>query len=361
MLKYALTKEAIKISKKIYILIICMALISMSISFGEELIRENEIVEETELEEFLPVTVAELGSPKYLMAEFNGEYFILTWTNDRIDYSLDGKYEYQVDYKVGRGKWLSERADEDLLPTYNLEVGLYGKTAAIFDPIFEGISYEDIDLSKNSYNIRVRYRYAYLDDGVEKYIYGYFSSPVNLGLQPYYTGASDWAIDELDKAVEYGLIPESIRSNMQSNITREEFCELVLKMYEKLTNHPAPIGNAQFSDTNNIDVLKAAGLGIAVGIGDGQFAPDNFVTRQEMAVMIKRTLALVYPNFDFTSEASDFSLDDDQISDWALSEVRFLSNRGILKGDYQGNILPLGNTTREQAVAIVLRSYEMFK
>lgn len=360
MLKYALAKEEIKISKKIFILIICIALISMSISFGEELIIDDIIVEETELEELLPITASELGSPKYLMAEFNDEYFSLTWTNDRIDYSLDGKYEYQVDYKVGRGKWLSEITDGNL-PTYYLEVGLYGKTIASFDPIYEGISYEDIDLTKSSYSIRVRYRFAYLEDGVEKYIYGYFSSPVNLGLQQYYSVASDWALEELDKAVEYGFITESIRSNMQSDITREEFCEIILKMYEIMSNQVVAAGDIHFSDTNNQDVLKAAGLGIAVGIGDGKFAPDNPVTRQEMAVMIVRTLALVYPDIDISIYGHEALPDKDQISEWALKEVRFLSKIGILKGDYQGNILPLGNTSREQAVAIVLRTYEIFK
>ena len=44
-----------------------------------------------------------------------------------------------------------------------------------------------------------------------------------------YSGASNWAIGELDKAEGYGLITDKIKGNMKAAITREEFAEIAVK------------------------------------------------------------------------------------------------------------------------------------
>jgi hypothetical protein len=54
-----------------------------------------------------------------------------------------------------------------------------------------------------------------------------------------YQGASQWAVPELDKALEYGLITDRIRQQMNAPITREEFAEIAVKLYEKGTGNPA--------------------------------------------------------------------------------------------------------------------------
>ena len=47
---------------------------------------------------------------------------------------------------------------------------------------------------------------------------------------------SDWAVDEINLAKEAGLITDRVAKDYAALITREEFCELVIKLYEKLTN-----------------------------------------------------------------------------------------------------------------------------
>lgn len=338
---------------------LCIILLSVNLTFAEEIENEGIISED----KTMPITVEELGTPKNLMAEAKEDHFLLSWTNGAIPALKDpyDRVEVQVDYREGKREWLSENptVSDYNLPTY--EADFNNKTIINFNPKFNREIFETIDLEKNSYNIRLRYVYIYYDERTEKHIYGNFSSTINLGLQPYYHGASTWAFPELDKAVEYGMVTESIRPNMKANINREEFSEVIVNLYEKATNKPISYTDNPFNDTENQDVIKAASLGIVVGVGEGKFAPKSLVTRQEMAVMLCRTLELLYPSLDYKGVGAKAFSDNNKISQWAVKGVQFLTKYEIIKGDKGGNLNPLSSTTREQAVAIVVRVYELFK
>ena len=45
---------------------------------------------------------------------------------------------------------------------------------------------------------------------------------------------SDWAGEQVEKAKEMGLVPEGLQSKYTSSITREEFSELAVGLYEAL-------------------------------------------------------------------------------------------------------------------------------
>ena len=170
---------------------------------------------------------------------------------------------------------------------------------------------------------------------------------------------SNWAQPEIQKAQSFNLTTDRILSNYQSNITREEFCELVVKLYEALSGEQvSPVSPNPFIDTTNPEILKANNLGIVKGISQNQFAPNNPVTRQEISVMFFRALNAISADLDTdTSDVSRFA-DEEQIASWAIDAVRFLYKQGIMKGVGQNVINPLGNTTREEAIALTVRVFE---
>lgn len=178
----------------------------------------------------------------------------------------------------------------------------------------------------------------------------------------YFTGASLWAVPEIKQALEYNLVTDRVMSNYTTNITREEFCELVIKLYEVLSGKVAnPVSQNPFKDTDNIEILKANNLKIINGRSPDRFAPSDPITRQEICVMLLRTLKAA--NIDIVvdnTEATQFA-DEDKISSWAIESVRFCSKNGIMKGVGNNLINPLGNTTKEQAIIFVKRIYEKFK
>lgn len=61
----------------------------------------------------------------------------------------------------------------------------------------------------------------------------------------------------LEKAAGYGFITDSIKDNMSVLITREEFAEVAVKLYEKYTGKQADIGDMSvFADTSDSEVSK---------------------------------------------------------------------------------------------------------
>lgn len=174
------------------------------------------------------------------------------------------------------------------------------------------------------------------------------------------TKPSSWAAIEIEKAKENNLTTEHILSEYQSNITREEFCELVVKLYEALSGTKANLPSQnKFSDTNNPEILKANQVGIVDGISETIFAPNNNVTREQMAVMLNNLLNVLEMSPVTTMEYVYFS-DEEQISSWAKSSIQLMNKVGIIGGVGDHRINPKGKATREQAIALVNRTYQKF-
>jgi hypothetical protein len=175
---------------------------------------------------------------------------------------------------------------------------------------------------------------------------------------------SDWAVTEINKAKELKLTTDKVLANYQSNITREEFCEMAVKLYEAISGFPAPpVTNNPFMDTSNSEVLKAYNLKIVNGTSATKFSPGDPITRQEISVMLIRTIKAAQPDINIdTSGVARFE-DEDLIADWALDAVKFFNKNGIIKGEGTASIsiMPLGNTTKEQSIALVKRTLEKFK
>lgn len=175
-----------------------------------------------------------------------------------------------------------------------------------------------------------------------------------------FTGASSWALEELNKVVEYGLYTDKIMNNYNRNITREEFCELVMKLYGKIKGvETIPASPNPFNDTKNENVLKAYGAGIINGTSKDTFSPNNPITRQDICVMLYRTITGAITNIDTNITGVPAFVDENLIGSWAMKEIKFAYKNSIMKGS-DSKIMPRDNTNREQALLLVKRVYETF-
>lgn len=52
-----------------------------------------------------------------------------------------------------------------------------------------------------------------------------------------FAAPSNWAIQEVEKAIELNLVPQILLKDYQENISREEFSEMVLNLYEALSKN----------------------------------------------------------------------------------------------------------------------------
>ena len=144
----------------------------------------------------------------------------------------------------------------------------------------------------------------------------------------------DWLPNGLrlsSKADELDLIPDSLKgADLTKPITRKEFAAVCVKVYEALAGTKAlPAVNNPFTDTNDIEVLKAYNLGVTTGTSADKFCPDLLLNREQAATMLTRVFKRVtIPGWTIQTD-SQFTLptinapfaDDDKISSWAKDSV----------------------------------------
>ena len=84
-------------------------------------------------------------------------------------------------------------------------------------------------------------------------------------------------------------------------------------------------------------------------MGDGSFAPDNPVTRQDAAVMIAR----LCEKKGIALSGKGATADSDKIASYALESVEKLVGAGIISGFEDGSFRPAENLTRAQAAKLI--------
>jgi hypothetical protein len=141
----------------------------------------------------------------------------------------------------------------------------------------------------------------------------------------------------------------------QDSMTRAMFAAVLYKM----DSSPKVNGNAGFDDVTPGEwyhdaVIWAAESGVAGGVGEGMFAPNRPVTRQEMAAMLMNYAN--YKGYDIPENrpAPDYT-DYNQIDMWAETAAKKLSEAGVLSGDGDG--FKPGKTATRAEVAQMFKNF----
>lgn len=180
-------------------------------------------------------------------------------------------------------------------------------------------------------------------------------------VQPAKAASSGWAVQEIEKAKKYGLIDEAAQINYQDYITREEFCELMVRLFTALTGKDIDSpNNSPFIDTDNPFIIKAYTLEIIKGVNDGIFDPKGYITREQLAAMINRLISAINPAVVEGQYLLMFK-DAGKISSWAKKAVACITSKGIMRGVGQNTSMPGAAVTWEQAIALAVRVYDLLK
>ncbi len=305
--------------------------------------------------------VTKLDAPQSLKVEVKKKsdgkpYFSLDWT---IPESVEEANKFlpvyhTIDFKVGNGKWYSETNGISELPIAPSKLLMNNYD---FDALEKELLNE-IVIEANTYYFRILFE---AEPTENKFIRSAFSNVVSVGVEKY-SNASSWAIPELNKASEYGLITDSIKNKMSQPITREEFAELAVRLYEVYTGKKSePISPNPFKDCSNPEILKAFNLGIVNGKSADTFDPKALTNREQIAAMLNRAATVLKPKADFSTAGAPTFADEKEISPWFLENVRYMSKAKFLGGVGENKFSPKGTATCEQAVLIAVRLYEAFK
>jgi hypothetical protein len=157
-----------------------------------------------------------------------------------------------------------------------------------------------------------------------------------------------WADDEIRTGVEYGYIggyPDN-RFYPDNAIKRSEFVKAV-----NAAMGFTELGNIAFEDVLPSawyydEVRKAASAGYISGYDNGMwFAPDNPITREEVAAALYR--------LDEDKTLANPGYRDIRDIEWSLDAVRHAFAKGYMTGFPDGNFYPRRNLTRAEVVNIL--------
>ena len=93
---------------------------------------------------------------------------------------------------------------------------------------------------------------------------------------------------------------------------------------------------------------------IANGSGDGRFAPEDNVTREQMAAMLQRFAKYKGRNTDGAADISAYT-DASRVSDWASLAMGWAVFGGLINGTESSTLSPADSATRAQAAAVLMR------
>ena len=139
----------------------------------------------------------------------------------------------------------------------------------------------------------------------------------------------------------------------QNNVTRAEF----VKMTALLTEKSIPkASQSHFEDVAETEwfapyVAWAFEKGYIVGKTETTFAPMDFITREQMAVIIERFLKS--KSYHLSMHQPNSFIDDADISEYAKGAVRLLSGLDIISGKDGNRFDPKGYATRAESAKIL--------
>jgi len=114
--------------------------------------------------------------------------------------------------------------------------------------------------------------------------------------------------------------------------------------------------DVNFSDISNHwvenEIKIAAQHGLVLGKGDGTFAPNQYITRQEIAVMLDRALTKLGLEGKGHNPYKDVNAKD---LPWSYDSILKLTDYGIFTGGTDGKFHPLNTALRAEMAAIMDR------
>ena len=180
----------------------------------------------------------------------------------------------------------------------------------------------------------------------------------------YFTDANaSWvapAVDFLQANGVYSGMVSGSTLGVGNAITRGEVMQMIYNAFN-LKNQVSSV-TSNFTDvpsTHPYYTAINAGyvLGIAQGVGNGQFNPDALITRQDACTLLYRVFSTLGLSMS-TGTASDLNSfgDGASVASYAVDGVAGMVKSGIIVGDQNGNFNPVANLTRGEASIILHRA-----
>lgn len=172
--------------------------------------------------------------------------------------------------------------------------------------------------------------------------------------------ADAWYADAVQYVYENGMMSGTSETTFSPDLTTTR--GMIVTILYRLENEPTVTGTTAFTDVAADQyyanaVAWAAQNGIVSGIDATTFAPNNAITREQMAAILYRYAQ--FKGYDVSAKA-DLSVYTDaaQVSTYATDAMAWANGAQLITGTSQATLTPAGNATRAQVATILMRFCE---
>ncbi len=168
---------------------------------------------------------------------------------------------------------------------------------------------------------------------------------------------SDWFYEDVLFAHSEGLLKGTAKRTFSpyASTTRAMIATVLWRM----DGSPKADADSRFTDVADGQWYSAAVAwanqnGIVRGFGDGTFAPNAPVTREQFAAMLYRYAQYSGERLQIETDLTDFK-DAGTVSSWARDAMRWAVSNGIITGKPGKLLDPQGTATRAEIAAMLRR------
>ncbi len=163
---------------------------------------------------------------------------------------------------------------------------------------------------------------------------------------------ADWAKESILKLYEKGIINGKGNGRFAPNdtVTREEFTAMIVRAFNLKSQNKAAFSDVESGAWYEEAVNAAVENKIVNGISESQFGISKELTRQDCAAMCARILDYWGVQTESTEE---IFADDEKIADYAKEAVYRLKKLGIINGTGENTFSPETSCTRAMTAKII--------
>ncbi len=168
----------------------------------------------------------------------------------------------------------------------------------------------------------------------------------------------DWYYETVKTAYEKGLIKgiSDTKFGADTNVTRGMFVTVLYRMEgEPAVNKSIPFADVNAEDYYSNAISWAEQNNIVAGISDTMFAPNDNITREQMATILFRYAT--YKGMDTVNLAENLGqfTDNSEILEYAISALNWAVGSNVMSGKGNEILDPKGFATRAEAAAVLVR------
>lgn len=167
-----------------------------------------------------------------------------------------------------------------------------------------------------------------------------------------------WAKEYIEEVTKDGVLlgVDEIHFCPKAYMTRGEFTGVLARILklngEKYTGKFKDVeGTYYYAD----DIEQLSDLGILCGYEEGYFKPNKELTREEMVSLFVRAYEYIKGEAVSCNSWTEIKfIDSDQISKWALEDIKKACELGFIEGDEQNRLNPRRLATREETAKLII-------